>query len=631
MIPSNFRMAVKRTGILLVAYSICRMFHLFWNWQIYSHLPASDLVWAFIIGFRFDLSAILLTLSPLLIFWLMPDRLLQSKWIQRIEFSLYVAILWITLGSNFVDAEFVKFIGKRSSYDLLFLQQDIEQQSLSLVLSYWYICLTLTLFVALLAWLSPRVQKAKGSSDWRIGLAWRVVLVGLFVLGARGGWQLKPLHPMHAYFSTRHELGTLALNTPFNVIKTRPHTQVEHHRYFKTDQEAASHVENMTQLSRPSLGLAPNFNVVVLIVESLGSENVGAANNFPGYTPFLDQLAKESLFYRFNMANGRRSIEGLPAVICGLPAIMAQPVITSEFSNNQYNCLPHVLGRLGYNTYFLHGAHNGSMHFDTFSHIAGFENFVGLNEFPHKSKENLDETWGVLDEPMLQYAAEVLDHSQKPTFLSVFTLSSHHPYYIPPQYRGKFPKGPLEIQESLGYADLAIRKFFETARTRPWFNKTIFVITGDHTQKFYTKEYTHFIGWYRVPLFVYAPGLDRSKLPYDPSRVTQQIDIPPTILDLLGVEPSQRLLVGQSVLDLAKPGRAYSFNSPAYWYIDSKVYIQMSREGRLLVQEPASHAIPLPEYIPQPAEIEGAHDNLKAVVHYLNEGLVRNKLYSRSE
>ncbi len=82
---------------------------------------------------------------------------------------------------------------------------------------------------------------------------------------------------------------------------------------------------------------------------------------------------------------------------------------------------------------------------------------------------------------MLQYAAEVLDKAPKPAFLALFTLTSHHPYNLPEHFKGKFPKGTQPIYESMGYTDYSLRKFFETAEKKPWFNKTIFVLTADHT------------------------------------------------------------------------------------------------------------------------------------------------------
>lgn len=626
MIPSFIRLSVQRVALLLSAYFLTRVLFLLWNWHTYGQLPASDLLWAFVLGTRFDLSAILLTNFVLILLWMAPPRWTRGKWLARVELGLFGIVSWICLGSSVVDAEFVQFIGKRTGYDMLKLQQDLGQQGASVILSYWYFCLGLTLSVLALMWLARPLKNLEPARAWWQGLAWRVVMLALVIVGARGGFQLKPLHPMHAYFSTRHELGLLTLNTPFNFIKSRPRNGIERQRFFAEDREPILHLKKMTDLKRAPLGIAKDFNVVIILVESLASEYVGVINDFPGYTPFLDSLAKESFFYKFNFANSRRSIEGLPAVICGLPAIMAEPIITSEFSNNRYQCLPNVLARNGYSTYFLHGAHNGSMHFDTFSKIAGFEKFIGLNEYPKGRPDDLDPYWGVLDEPMLQHAVELMDTAPKPSMMTVFTLSSHHPYFIPPQHRGRFPKGKLEIHESIGYADYAIQKFFESAKTRRWFNNTVFVITGDHTQKSHYQQYNNLIGANRVPLWIYAPGLKDKKLDYDPHRITQQIDVEPSIFDLLGLNLSDRLLVGQSVFNMALQGKAYNFDSPVYWYIDDKIFLQMDRSSKLI--DPKNHlgALQFSEP-PDPKNLDEALVNLKAVIHYLNEGLVRNSLY----
>ncbi len=627
MIPSFFKIGLQRIGLLLIVYFFCRLLFLVWNWPQYSMFQVGDLLRAFVHGVRFDLSAILLTNSVLLLLWILPAQVWRWKWFQRLELALFGIINFICIGSNFVDAEFVQFIGKRSSYDILLIRQDLQQQGFSVISTYWYFLLALTLVVAVVLWLSPKFKNLREPQGLARQLGWRLLVIGLIVTGARGGYQFKPLHPMHAYFSKHHQLGLLVLNTPFNVIRSKPRGRIESQRFFASDKEAVDHLRQMTELSRPPLKLLPKANVVVIIVESLATEFVGAANPYDGYTPFLDELAKESFFFKFNLANARRSIEGLPAVICGIPAIMSEPVITSDFSNNRFDCLPRILDREGYSTHFLHGAHNGSMHFDTFSRIAGFENFVGLDEYPKDNPEDLDPYWGVLDEPMLQYAIRLLDQEKDPALISVFTLSSHHPYYIPPQHRGKFPKGPLEIHESIGYADYAIREFFRVAKTKPWFNNTIFVITGDHTQKFFHQEYNWLLGAYRVPLFIYAPGLKSSQVTYDPDRITQHIDIVPSILDLLGVTVEDRLLVGQSVFDTAKPGRAYCFASPLYWYVDDHLYLHMDRAGGVIDIQSNKNGINVsPDPVDQEKQ-ESALKNLKSVVHYLNEGLIRNKLH----
>jgi phosphoglycerol transferase MdoB-like AlkP superfamily enzyme len=631
MVPSFFKVSLKRFLYLLAAYSLLRGLFLFWNWTLFEHASWGEIAYAFFLGLRFDTAAILLTNAPLFLLWFLPSRWLGRGWLKYIDLGLFALINWICLGTSMVDAEFVKFIGKRSSYDLLFLRDDVERQSFSILFTYWYFVVSLCVLTGLLVWVWPRFSPSSEREVWWKGTLWRLAAAFIIFTGIRGGYGFKPINPMEAYFSTKHELGLLVLNTPINLIKTRPNGKIERTRYFATDHEAITRLKNLTDLSRPPLALAQKWNVVILILESFGSEYVGVANDYPGYTPFFDSLAKKSIYFKYNFANARRSIEGLPAVICGLPSIMEEPIITSDFSSNRLDCMPKMLAQRGYSTYFLHGAHNGSMHFDSFSRLAGFENFVGLDEYPKGNPDDLDNYWGVLDEPMLQYATKVIDEAPKPVMLGLFTLSSHHPYYIPPKYAGKFPKGKLEIHESIGYTDYSLKKFFETAETKPWFKNTIFILTADHTQKSEPEhaEYMSVLGYYRVPLIFYIPGLDMQKLGVAKDRITQQIDIMPSVMDLLGITLPERLLVGQSVFDLAKPGRAYNYTTASYWLLEPHNMVQLVRPEDL---HTFSHNNTYDRVeVRDEARFADAILNLKAVLHYMNEGLTDNSLYRWKE
>lgn len=636
MIPSFLKVALKRFLLLLAAYFLCRVLFLLWNLSMFEKIPAGQTALSFVYGLRFDTAAILITNSVLIALWLLPVRWLRQKWVSRAELGLFTLVNMLALGMNFVDTEFVNFIGKRSSVDLFMIREDIQRHAVSILSTYWYLLVGVIALAGVLLYLIPRFPAASKEPGWLAGAAWRLGLISFVVLGIRGGFQFKPLHPMDAYFSTHHELGLLTLNTPFTLIRSQARGEVSAARYFEHDKDAILHLKRMTDLSRAPLGLAKNWNVVIIIIESLASEFTGAPNTWPGYTPFLDSLTKEpgAFYFRNSFANARRSIEGLPAVICALPALMEAPILTSDFSNNRFDCLPKVLGQNGYSTYFLHGAHNGSMRFDRFAKIAGFETFVGLNEYPKDNPEDLDKYWGVLDEPMLQYAAKTITEAKKPVMLGVFTLSSHHPYYVPPQHTGKFPKGTLEIHETIGYADYSLKKFFETARTQDWYNNTIFVITGDHTQKSDHKEYnSNTISWYRVPLLIYAPGLAQSAPKTDPMRIVQHIDIQPSVFDLLGVAQPNRLLVGQSVFDNGKEGRAYNWTGYSYWYVDPHILIEWARDKNVLQ---AFHHDNTWNYLekeikPEGAAVDEAYMNLKAIIHYMNTGLINNNLYSWKE
>lgn len=629
--PAFIKVALKRLTLLLVAYTLCRLLFLLWNPDLFATADGAGIAKAFWFGLRFDLSAILITNAALIALWFLPVRWLRTRTGRALDLGLFGVVNVFFLGLNFIDTEFVKFIGKRSSFELFMMREDIQRQAASLLRTYWYLCGGTFALTALLIYLVPRFPAVAPERPWWKAAAWRLAGIALVVLGIRGGFQFKPLHPMDAYFSTHRELGLLTLNTPFTLIRSQTRGDVAHARYFDSDREAILHAKKMTDLSRPPLAVAKGWNVVMIIVESLGTEYVGAANEGRGYTPFFDELTKMpgAFFFKQSFANARRSIEGLPAVICGLPALMEAPILTSDFSNNSFDCLPKFLGKRGYGTYFLHGAHNGSMHFDTFARIAGFEHFVGLNEYPKGNPEDFDGYWGVLDEPMLQYAVKTLDEAPKPVMLGLFTLSSHHPYYIPPKYAGRFPKGTLEIHESIGYADHALRQFFESAKTKPWFKNTIFVITGDHTQKSDQKKYQEMVGWYRVPLLIYAPGLAATAPKVDPERIVQHIDALPSVLDLLGETQGDRLLLGQSVFDNGREGIAYNWTGYTYWYLDPRVVIEWMHTKHELKawrhERTWNHE--KHEIEAKGPEVEGALLNLKAVIHYFSEGLLLNNLY----
>jgi uncharacterized sulfatase len=628
--PSFIKVGGKRCLWLLGVYLTSRVFFLFYNRHLFQGDSISDISHAFLHGVSFDISALFITNSILLLLWMAPEHWLAKRSVAFFDRLLFAAINFICIGTNYIDAEFIRFTGKRLSFEYLRLHEDIEQQSIGLLLVYWPLFLTTFVSVAIPVWFYPKFSSSSKREAWLTGAAWRIAVAALVVLGVRGGFGFKPIHPMDAFQSTKSELGLLTLNSPFNIIKTRRSGEIVTQNYFSNHADAVARVLKMTTPSREPLGVAKNFNVVVLLVESLSTEDMGAPNNYKGYTPFLDELAKKSFFFPNNFANSRRSIEGVPAVFCGIPGFMGEALIMSEFIYDRLDCFPKLLKPHGYTTYFLHGAHNGSMHFDTFANIVKFDHFIGLNEFPYKTAENLDEAWGVLDDPMLQYAIELIDEAPKPVFMGVFTLSSHTPYYIPPPLRGKFPKGDNEIHESMGYTDYSLRHFFEVASKKAWFDKTIFVITGDHVHPSRRPEYmtSDQIGFYRVPLIIYAPGLKEIPL-VDSKRITQHIDTLPSVLDLLGIERADRFLLGQSVFDLGLPGRAYNYGTGAYWYLDSTLYARydrMQRKGSIFDRGPTGYDVlrKMPE--DQSAQMEQIL-NLTAIAQYFNEGILNNSLY----
>ncbi len=155
------------------------------------------------------------------------------------------------------------------------------------------------------------------------------------------------------------------------------------------------------------------------------------------------------------------------------------------------------------------------------------------------------------------------------------------------------------------------------------------MITADHTQKSDQAKYQNLIGPWRVPLLIYAPGLKGVET--SASRITQHVDIVPSVLDLLGVEWPERPLLGQSVFDLKKPGRAYNYTYYSYWIIDPDTFVDFGRESYPTKAFVHKGTYEINEIKPEGEAVDRALLDLKATVHYLNEGLIKNSLHSWRE
>ena len=276
-------------------------------------------------------------------------------------------------------------------------------------------------------------------------------------------------------------------------------------------------------------------NIVIFIVESFGREYSGAFNqnrnieNFVSYTPFVDSLAKESLIFPNAFANGRQSIHGMSSILAGIPTL-TDAFTSSPYANQKIQSVVSISNELGYDTSFYHGAPNGSMGFQGFGNILGFQHYFGKTEY--NNDEDFDGMWAIWDEPFLQYFGENIGKKQ-PFMSTMFTASSHHPFRVPEKYQGKFKKGNIEMHQPMQYTDWAIRQFFESVKNKPWFHNTIFVITGDHTNQVYYPEYEKTMNRYAVPILFYSPNPEY-QLKGVNYELAQQMDIYPTLADLMG-------------------------------------------------------------------------------------------------
>lgn len=528
-IKSIFRLTIVKTAIFtLFLLLVCRI-----GWHISNHFwygshSKIDLLYSFLIGVYFDLPVVGWFFLPFWIWLTVFPRLAERKpKISRLIYTLSAALVILLTA---IDCGYSRVTGRRSGTELFATLTDEGNHIAPYIMEYWWGIVILIGFILFVFWAVPvRGNKLLLFPKERhivksVVIALLVAFIWLTV--ARGGWRTKPLASLDASEFVNPSLMQLTSNTPLQMISTGgQEAMIRYHFYSKLE------AEEMVLGKWKHTGNPNKMNIVLIIVESLGSDYTGFINGTP-FTPFLDSLSKKSLNFRHCYANGVRSIEMVPAIFCGIPGVSDGPFVHSSFAGNSITNAMGCASKLGYSTGFFHGGKNGTMRFQSFLAQTGSLNYYGLNEYPSDLKEkDYDGSWGIFDEPYLQYFKGCLDTMKAPFFASVFTLSSHHPYAIPKKYADKLPTGELPIHTAVAYTDKALESFFEAASKTKWFSNTIFVITADHTSYSKNPYFYSESGHYEIPLLIYKSNI----VPEIIEKTVSQLDIIPTVTDYMGL------------------------------------------------------------------------------------------------
>ncbi len=527
-----------------------------------------------------------------------------------------------------MDFEYFKFTFKRTTFDLFTTKgigADVGSLLPTFIQDYYYLILIGILLILGAYQLYKKTEKRElPKLKFLNYFLFALPTVMIWGIGFRGGLQYKPLNVIQAGEYAKSVNIPLVVNTPFTLIKSYGKSGLEAVEYFESKEELNAIFNPRLSFYSDSAAKSPNTNVVLIILESFSAEYVGAISGKESYTPFLDSLIGEGLLFENSYANGKKSIEALPAILSSIPALMNNSYISSKYSSNQIQSIASVLKSEGYETSFYHGGANGTMGFDAFSRMAGVEEYIGLDQYPKEG--DFDGNWGIFDEPFLQFVAEKLDKKSKPFFAGIFTLSSHHPYTVPEKYEGRFPEGELPILKSVGYADYALSKFFEKIQDKDWFDNTLFVITADHTAQSMEPRYASRTGIYRVPLLFYHKGKIKAERK---KSLAQQSDIFPSVVDYLDLD-KELIAFGESVFSDGENRFAVNYINETYQLIEGNYSLQFDGEKSIAlynyVADPSMKNNLLAEYVKVANRME---EKLKAIIQQYQEALIHNQLTPR--
>ncbi|MEK6748721.1 MAG: LTA synthase family protein [Pseudomonadota bacterium] len=469
---------------------------------------------------------------------------------------------------------------------------------------------------------------------WTARLGVLPILLGVLFLGARSGLGEANANPSLAAFSNNFLVNQITLNATYSAAFAaylQYDDAIEVHKRYgslpraeilsRIRDDIGAHNDSYTDAQRPTLrrqnaGATLNGkaapNIVIIVEESLGAHMIGALGGKP-VSPRFDALAKEGVFFTRLYATGERTYRGLEAVTAGyLPIDHGTSVLKQPMAQHQFFTLGALFKQHDYHTAFIYG---GEGHFDNMAGFYlgnGFDHVYDRQDFVNAQYQG---TWGVSDEDLFaKLDAMLADARNSPAFVVALTLSNHRPF--------DFPAGKIDLYEqpanttfnSAKYADYALGKFFDNARTKDYYKSTLFLIVADHQWRidgggiFPLQEF-------HIPALLIGPALKPRVI----DTLASQIDLPVTLLAAAGYEVIHPML-GRDLLHDTRPGRALieHGNVFAYW-----------QDQRLVVlpeyKTPQQYRISSNELIPMPLDRELHHTALAQIM--IGDLLYQEKAY----
>lgn len=436
-------------------------------------------------------------------------------------------------------------------------------------------------------------------------------ILGLFfviILSAYGKFSYYPLRWSEAYFSSDSFISSFTLNPVLNFFDTMKYKKKNYNleqvkKYYplvskylgvnEPDNEKLNFIR--TVKGRESMSL--DHNVIVVMLESLASNKTSLTNNPLDPTPYLKKIAEESTVFTNHFTPTEATARGVFATVTSNPDLTIGKGSSSRnpFIINQHSLI-NELKHLKDKFYFLGGSASWGNIRGIFTNNI---NDIQIYEEGSYSAPRID-VWGISDADLVYEADKILKKQKEPFFAYIQTSGFHRPYTIPEHIKGfekkKFPKEEIEQYgfhsneelNSMRLQDFALGELFRLAKENGYYDKTIFVIYGDHglpsldSLNMPKGFMSHQLIKHHVPLVIHSKELVQVA---QENKVASQVDIMPTVLGLIGVPYSIRTL-GRDLFnndyDDRRAALMYSWHAkPERFSLIDQDFLLMSVAGRV--------------------------------------------------
>ncbi|MGG8362061.1 LTA synthase family protein [Bacillus cereus] len=362
-------------------------------------------------------------------------------------------------------------------------------------------------------------------------------------------------------------------------------------------QETENYVKaNQSEPNPNMFGAAKGKNVIVVTLESLQTFLIGASVNGQEVTPFLNEFINESYYFdNFFHQTGQGKTSDSEFLIDTSLYPLNRGAVFFTHGNNDYTATPEILRQQGYFTSVFHANNATFWNRNIMYSTLGYDRYY--NELDYKITPETNLNWGLKDIEYFDQSVDILKTVNQPFYARFLTLTNHYPFtydedtkFIEPYNSGNgvFDRYIVTAR----YLDESIKKFIERLKAEGLYDNSIIVLYGDHygisekhnramAQFLEKDQITEFdtLNLQRTPLYIHIPGQTEGQTI---SKPTGQIDMKPTILNLLGVDSTNDIRFGHDMFSDEYTGfvvlRDGSFVTDKYAYKNNTFYDRITGE-----------------------------------------------------
>jgi phosphoglycerol transferase MdoB-like AlkP superfamily enzyme len=567
----GFFVFLKVLLIIWILEIVLRLAFAVWQYPFLSASDIKEVLTAFYIGIRFDGRIAAILSLPLIVF-----TIFSFKWRERICLWLYTLIIPALILIYIGDFAHYAYLALRINFSVFSELKDLKE-ALGVVWESYPVIPLLILLALTAAGINLAFRRLlRGGLGERIkdrifSFFIALIFTALLIYGQYTPSAF-PLRWSEAYFSGRAEITALALNPAQNIYDTKPKTNLSAYdldlvkksyplvaEFLKTPKDEEGESLRFDRFVEGGFEGLKKPNVVLILMESMSSHKSSFMFEELPTTPFLKELAAQSLYFPNYYASARTTAKAVYSVITGIPDgnrfFASSP--RDPMAIDQYTIWEQFQG---YKKYFMLGG-NAS-----WANIRGVltNNITGINilEEGYWKSPKID-VWGVSDLDLLKEAHQVFERENEPFFAVILTASFHRPFTVPEglkdfdyslpdnDYLERYGFVPEEYL-SMRFCDYAVREFFRLAAAAAYYENTIFIITGDHgiseqspaAPRNYQDMSLH---EYQVPLIIHYPKkFPKGVMP----QAGGHIDLFPTIAGITEM-PYHNTTLGRDLLDPA--------------------------------------------------------------------------------